>query len=118
MENAVRSNNSVKSAEAVLTKASAGAHAAVDSVAGAADGVARKAPPAIDHAATMAHQAVDRMTGAAMPTVEWLAATAEDLNATQKKMVNEARGYVSANPLKSVGIAAIAGFLISRLIRK
>jgi ElaB/YqjD/DUF883 family membrane-anchored ribosome-binding protein len=117
MENLIRSNPSANSAEAVLTRASAGAHAAVDSMAGAADNVARKAQPAITHAATVAHQAVDRMAGAAVPTAEWLAAKGESLNATQKKMVNETRSYVSANPLKSVGIAVAVGFLISRLSR-
>jgi ElaB/YqjD/DUF883 family membrane-anchored ribosome-binding protein len=118
MENVIRGNHSANTAEGVLTKASAGAHAAVDSVAGAADNVARKAQPAINHAANMAHQAVDKVAGAAVPTAEWLAEKAENLKATQKKMVNETRGYVSANPLKSVGIAAVAGFLISRFIRR
>ncbi len=117
MENVIRGNHSASTAEGVLTKASAGAHAAVDSMAGAADDVARKAKPAINHVATMAHQAVDRVAGAAVPTAEWLAARGEKINATQKKLVTDTRSYVSANPLKSVGIAALAGFLISRFIR-
>lgn len=117
MENVIRGNHSANTAETVLTKASAGAHAAVDSMAGAADDVARKAKPAINHVANMAHQAVDRMAGAAVPTAEWLAAQGENINATQKKLVTDTRSYVSANPLKSVGIAALAGFLISRFIR-
>lgn len=117
MQNVIRSNPSTNSAEAVLTKASTGAHAAVDSVAGVADDVVRKAQPAIAHAATAAHQAVDRMAGAAVPTAEWLAAKGESLNASQEKLVNDTRSYVSANPLKSVGIAVAVGFLISRLSR-
>ena len=117
MENVIRSNHSSNAAESVLTKASAGAHAAVNSIAGAADEAARKAQPAIDHVAAMAHQAVDKVAGAAAPTAQWLAVKGENLNVTQKKLVADTRGYVSANPLKSVGIAAVAGFLLSRLIR-
>jgi ElaB/YqjD/DUF883 family membrane-anchored ribosome-binding protein len=117
MENVIRGNHSSNTAEAVLTKASAGAHAAVDSMAGVADDVARKAKPAINHVAGMAHQAVDRVAGAAVPTAEWLAVKGESLNATQKKLVTDTRGYVSANPLKSVGIAAVAGFVLSRFFR-
>lgn len=117
MENVIRSNNSSSAAEGVLNKASAGAHTAVDSIAGAAGETARKAQPAITHAAVVAHQVVDRMTGAAAPTAEWLAAKGESLNVAQKKLVSDTRGYVSANPLKSVGIAVAAGFLLSRLSR-
>jgi len=65
----------------------------------------------------MAHQAVDKVAGAAGPTAEWLAEQGESLNATQKKMMADTCGYVSANPLKSVGIAVLAGFLLSRIIR-
>lgn len=117
MENVIRSNHSSSTVDGVLSKASAGAHSAVDSIAGAADEVARKAQPVITHAAVVAHQAVDRMAGAAVPTAEWLAAKGESLNAAQKKLVSDTRSYVSANPLKSVGIAVAAGFLLSRLSR-
>jgi hypothetical protein len=50
-----------------LHTASAGAHAAVDSIARAADHAALKAKPAIDRAAAMAHQAVDTAAGAGGP---------------------------------------------------
>lgn len=104
--------------EGTLHKASASAHAAVDSMAGAADEAARKAKPAIDRVATMAHQAVDTVAGAAAPTADWLAEQGESLNAAQKKLVADTCGYVSANPLKSVAIAAVAGFLLGRIIRR
>jgi ElaB/YqjD/DUF883 family membrane-anchored ribosome-binding protein len=102
--------------DAALTKASAGAHSAVNSIAGAADEAARKARPAIDRVAAMAHQAVDTAAHAAAPTADWLAEQGESLNATQKKLVADTCSYVSANPLKSVGIALVAGFLLSRII--
>jgi ElaB/YqjD/DUF883 family membrane-anchored ribosome-binding protein len=103
--------------EGILDKASSSAHAAVNSIAGAADEAARKAKPAIDRVAAMAHQAVDKAAGAAAPTADWLTEQGESLNATQKKLVADTSSYISANPLKSLGIAVVAGFLLSRIIR-
>jgi ElaB/YqjD/DUF883 family membrane-anchored ribosome-binding protein len=103
--------------EAALHKASAGAHATVDSIAGAADEAARKARPAIDRVAAMAHHAVDTAAGAVAPTADWLAERGESLNATQKKLMADTCSYISANPLKSIGMAVVAGYLISRFTR-
>ncbi len=103
--------------EAALSKATSGAHAAVNSIAGAADEMTHKAKPAIDRVAAMAHQAVDRAAGAATPTAEWLAEQGDSLHATQKSVVADTCSYVSANPLKAVGIAVVAGFLLSRILR-
>ena len=102
--------------EDILTKASSNAHAAVDSIAGAVDEAARTAKPAIDRVAAMAHQAVDKAAGAVAPTTDWLAEQGESLNATQKKLVSDTCGYISANPLKAIGIAVVAGFVLSRII--
>jgi ElaB/YqjD/DUF883 family membrane-anchored ribosome-binding protein len=102
--------------DGALNKASSSAHAAVNSIAGAADEAARKAKPAIDRVAAMAHQAVDKAAGAAAPTADWLAEQGESLNATQKKLVADTCNYVSANPLKAIGIAVVAGFLLGRII--
>ena len=111
MDNIVRSNSPSKSemphpAEGILGKATSGAHAAVDSVSGVADQAARKA-----------HQAVDKMAVVAQPTAEWLAEQGSSLKATQKKLVANTYSYVSANPLKSIGLAVVAGFILSRMIR-
>jgi ElaB/YqjD/DUF883 family membrane-anchored ribosome-binding protein len=103
--------------DGTLNKVSSGAHAAVNSMAGAADEAARKVKPAIDQVAALAHQAVDKVAGAAAPTADWLAEQGESLNATQKKLVSDACGYVSSNPLKSVAIAVATGFLLSRILR-
>ena len=102
--------------EGSLNKASSSAHAAVNSIAGAADEAARTAKPAIDRVAAMAHQAVDKAAGAAAPTADWPAEQGESLNTTQKKLVADTCDYISANPLKAVGIAVVAGFLLSRII--
>ncbi len=103
--------------DGAILKASSSAHAAVNSLAGAADEAARTVKPAIDRVAAMAHQAVDKAAGAAAPTADWLAEQGESLNATQKKLVEDACSYVSAHPLKSIGVALAAGFLLSRLTR-
>ena len=105
-------------AEDTLNKSSSSAHAAVDSMAGAADEAVRKAKPVIDRVAAMAHQAVDKTAGAAAPAADWLSQQGENLNATQKKLLDDTCKYVSANPLKSLGIAVLAGFLLSRIILK
>src|SRR5664279_5629364 len=102
--------------DGTISKASSSAHGAVNSIASAADEAARKAKPAIDRAAAMAHQAVDKAAGAAAPTADWLAEQGESLNTTQKKLVADTCGYISANPLKALGIAVVAGFVLSRII--
>jgi ElaB/YqjD/DUF883 family membrane-anchored ribosome-binding protein len=104
-------------ASATLDKASSSAHAAVNSIAGAVDDAARKINPVIDKVAAMAHQAVEKAAGTAAPTVDWLAEQGDRLNATQKKLVADTCSYVSANPMKSVGIAVVSGFLLSRILR-
>jgi ElaB/YqjD/DUF883 family membrane-anchored ribosome-binding protein len=71
--------------------------------------------PAIDRVAAMAHQVVDKAAGAATPTADWLSERGEKLKATHQKLVADTTGYVSTHPLKAVGIAAVVGFLLSRL---
>jgi ElaB/YqjD/DUF883 family membrane-anchored ribosome-binding protein len=104
--------------EGAVNKASLSAHAVVNSIAGVADEAVSIAKPAIDEVAARAHQAVDRAAGAAAPTVDWLTEQGESINASQKQLFADARDYVSANPLKAVGMAVVAGFVLSRLIRR
>jgi len=99
-----------RGAQAAIGKAASNAHSAVDKAAGAAQ-------PAIDRAAKLAHEAVDKAAGAAAPAIDWVGEKSEQLRTTQKKVVDDTCNYVSANPMKSVGIAAAIGFLIGRLAR-
>ncbi len=101
----------------VLTKTTAGAHAAVSSIADAADGAARRVKPAIEQVAAVAHQVVDKAAASAAPAVDWIGEQGESLRATQKKLVTDTSSYIAANPLMSVGVALVAGILLSRLIR-
>ena len=102
--------------DGAFDRASSSAHAAVNSLAGAADDAVRKAKPTIDKVAAMAHQAVDKAAGVAAPTADWLAAQGKSLTGAQKRMMESTCSYVSANPMKSVGIALVAGILLSRII--
>ena len=101
----------------MLSKTTPGVLAAARAAADAADIAARKAMPAIDQVAAMAHQAVDKAAASAAPAVDWIGEQGESLNATQKKLVSDASAYMAANPLMSVGVAVLAGFVISRVIR-
>lgn len=112
------SPNPLSKADGAFNRATMGMHNAVDKAAGAAEEVARKAVPGLDRAAELAHQAVDSAAAAATPAAEWINDQATALNAAQKKLVNGTRDYVAANPLKSLGMALAAGFLVSRLFRK
>jgi ElaB/YqjD/DUF883 family membrane-anchored ribosome-binding protein len=103
--------------ETTLHKAAASVHGAVDKVAGAADTAVRNAAPAIDRAAQIAHQAVNKVAGAAGPTADWLAEKGDSLQASRRKLADDASHYVSAHPWKSLGLALAAGFIVSRFIR-
>jgi len=104
--------------DGLLNKASAGAHRAVDSLAGAADDAARKSMPAIDRAAEKAHRSVNSAADAVAPTADWLTEQGEHLYEAQKKMVDDSCRYIAANPLKSAGFAMLAGYILSRFINR
>jgi ElaB/YqjD/DUF883 family membrane-anchored ribosome-binding protein len=71
---------------------------------------------ALNKVTALAHQAVDKAAGAAVPAADWLTDRTAKLDATQKKLVADTGSYVVANPLKAIAIAALAGFLVSRLV--
>ncbi len=108
------SSDQTAPANAALNKAAQDVRDIVDKVAGLADDAARKAIPA---AAQFARTAVDNVAAGAESAAARLNEHAGDLNATQEKLLEDARNYIRENPLTSVGIALAAGFLISRAIR-
>ncbi len=71
--------------------------------------------PAVDRVASSAHSAVDRIADVAASAADTLSVRSAQLRDAQAKLTGQARGYVSAHPLASVGIAVAAGFLLSRL---
>ena len=103
--------------DASVNKAAASVHGAVDKMAGAADDAVRHVSPAIDRVAEVAHRTIDKVADVAGPTADWLSERRDSLKATRRKVAADAGQYVSAHPWKSLGIALVAGFLISRFIR-
>ena len=74
------------------------------------------AEPVIAKVAAKAHQAVDKAAVAAEKTAERLTERSEELKAQKDKLLSDACSYVSANPLKAVGIAVVAGLLLGRIL--
>lgn len=71
--------------------------------------------PAVDRIASGAHQAVDRLADVAASAADSLSTRGAQIRDAQEKLTGQARSYVTAHPLATVGIAVAAGFLLSRL---
>jgi ElaB/YqjD/DUF883 family membrane-anchored ribosome-binding protein len=91
-----------------VSDASATAHSTIDKVSGAAR-------PAVDRLTTSAHQAVDRLADAATTAAESWTVKTEQLKDAHARWTEETRVYVRSKPLASVGLAVLAGFILSRL---
>jgi ElaB/YqjD/DUF883 family membrane-anchored ribosome-binding protein len=72
---------------------------------------------AIDDAAHKAHTASNQAASAGNQAAEWVSKCGQELTAKPKRLIEEASGYVSAHPLKSLGIAIIAALAVGRLMR-
>jgi ElaB/YqjD/DUF883 family membrane-anchored ribosome-binding protein len=70
----------------------------------------------IDKAAKSAHEAVDTIASATNQASETLVEKGERLKNAEQQLMENCRGYVRDNPITSLGIAAAAGFLLSRLL--
>lgn len=98
-----------------------GAHGVVDLAAeaagGATDNAERKARTAIDSAAQAAHQIVENSASTLTPAVEWLGDRADAAMAHQRQLTHSGRNAVINHPWKALGLALVAGFVISRVLR-
>lgn len=101
--------HSAKKLAITTEQAASSAHHAIDQL----TNVAR---PAVWRTAAGAHQMVDRISGATERGAQRLERTATRLLDAEQHLVAASRGYVRENPLKTAGIALVAGFLISQLI--
>lgn len=88
--------------------AAKGAHHKIDSV---SSGV----QPAVDRIAASAHEAVDKVSSVASHAVETLGVRREQLNDAEKQLVAGTRKYVQEHPVASVGMAIVAGYVLSRV---
>ena len=94
---------------ASIDKAAATTHEAIQRV-------TDSARPAVDHMATGAHQAVDKVADLAAQTSATLDSKGAQLQDVQARLMEECTTYVRSNPLAALGIAAAAGFILSRVI--
>lgn len=112
--------NSNKTDNAMDTAGGAGTARTVDDVAASAhrtvDRAASSAQPAVDRLAANAHGVVDRVSEKATGAAETIESRYDDFQSTRERLGDQCRSYVEDNPLKAVGIALAAGFILSRLI--
>lgn len=84
--------------------------------------------PIVDRAASSAHQAVDRVAAKVGPAVERARAVAhdsadtlhaklDDLSTVSSEWTESCRSYVRERPMTALGVAVLAGFLLSRWVR-
>jgi len=72
----------------------------------------------IDKASRSAHEAYDKIANATVNAAEALGEKGEQLQKAEQQLIKSCRGYISGNPIMSVGIAVAAGFVLSRLLSR
>lgn len=70
----------------------------------------------IEKAANTAHETVDMVANVTTQAVEALGEKGEHLKNCEQQLVENCRSYVHENPITALGIAAAAGFVLSRLL--
>jgi ElaB/YqjD/DUF883 family membrane-anchored ribosome-binding protein len=98
------------SIEKAAGTASTAAHNAIDRL-------AEGARPAVDRIASGAHQTVDKLSGAATSAAGTIEQKTMQINEASEQLIDGCRTYVQTNPLKSLGIAVVTGFVLSRLFK-
>jgi len=81
------------------------------------DHVAESMHPAVDRLSSAAHETVERVTDAATHAAERMHIKSDELRTMQDRLTEDCRTYVRAHPLKALGYAAAAGFILTRLLR-
>ena len=69
-----------------------------------------------DKVSKSAHEAFDKIADAGNQAAEALGEKGEQLKHAEQQLMKNCRSYVRDNPITSLGIAAAAGFLLSRLL--
>jgi ElaB/YqjD/DUF883 family membrane-anchored ribosome-binding protein len=93
----------------------------------ASNGEASRRDPMVDRAASTAHDAVERVAdrigpavgrirSVASDTADTVSARAGDVGSMGDELVESARSYVRERPLAALGVAVLAGIVISRLV--
>ena len=97
-------NPSAGGASATLNSVSDTAHELVDKIGGPADQAASKIRQ-------VGHSAVDKAVDAAAPAAQWI----EQKQAYVQDQLKSTTDYVTANPLKAIAIAFVAGVVFGRI---
>ena len=71
-----------------------------------------------DDARSIAADVRNRMSDASGKSADWGSKKIDDLNATSRALIGSTSDAVTARPLLAVGIAVLAGFLISKLFSR
>lgn len=74
-----------------------------------------QAEKAVDKTAHRAHETIDMVADAAKDASDNISDKAHDLKELEEKWLKSAKNYVRANPVKSIGIAAAGGYILSRI---
>jgi ElaB/YqjD/DUF883 family membrane-anchored ribosome-binding protein len=75
------------------------------------------ARPAVERAAAAAHETVNKVAGAATHAAENLSSKTDYLKDAQTQLAEDCRVYLRDQPVKALGIAVVAGFILSRILR-
>jgi len=105
------SNNMADAAADTVDHAMSSAHKAIDQVSDAAR-------PVVDRIATGAHQAVDKLAGAATKAADTFDNKGDQLKEMLARLSESCSAHVRDKPLRSLGYAVAAGFLLSWLIKQ
>lgn len=99
-----------KSAAQTADRLASAAHDRVDRVVDAAR-------PAVDRVASAAHETVNKVASAATHAAENLSTKSDYLRDAQTQFAEDCRLYLRDHPVRALGVAAVAGFIVSRLLR-
>ncbi|MCD2451169.1 DUF883 family protein [Methylicorpusculum oleiharenae] len=70
----------------------------------------------VDKAANSANEAVDKVANATNQAAEALGKKGEQLKNAEQQLMENCHVYIRNNPIRSMGIAVAAGFLLSRVV--
>lgn len=105
------SNSMTDSVASTVDNAMSSAHKAIDKVSDAAR-------PVADRITTGAHQAVDKLAGAATKAADTFENNGDQLKEMLANLSNSCSAHVRDKPLRTLGYAVTAGFLLSWLIKR
>ena len=89
--------------------AASNAHKAIDKASDAAR-------PVVEHMAAGAHQTVDKLADTATHVAETRDVKSGQLREAQTRFSESCRTHVRDNPMTALGIAVVAGLILSRLL--